>query len=235
MLAALGVELQLLEDGVALTGGQALRAASEPLQVPGDLSSAAFFAVAAATLPGSDLRLLGVGVNPTRTGVLEVLQQAGAAVERGQVVVSGGEPRSDLRVRSKPLQGFNLSGDLIPRLIDEIPILAILASRSAGTSRFVDASELRAKESDRIATTVAMLRTFGVHVLELPDGLVVDGCPERPLVGGGVVDAAGDHRIAMAAAVGALLADAPTEISGASSVDVSFPGFFETLETCQAG
>jgi len=235
MLSALGVHVERVDGGVAVEGGQPLQVAPEPLQVPGDLSAAAFLAVAGAALPGSDLRLMDVGVNPTRTGFLDVLEQAGIDVERGPVVVSGGEPRTNLRIRSGPLAAFELKGALVPRLIDEIPILAILAARAQGTTRIVDAGELRAKESDRIRTTVNMLRTFGVNVLELPDGLVIDGMPDRPLCGGGSVDAAGDHRIAMAAVIGALMADAPTHLIGARAVDVSFPGFFQTLETCQAG
>lgn len=233
MLAACGVELQVEDTRVSLRGGQPL---SPPptLTVPTDLSAAAFFAVAAAIVPGSELLLRDVGVNPTRTGLLDVLAQAGVDVEVASASESWGEPRADLRVRAGLTAPLDVRGAVVPRLIDEIPVLAVLAARAPGRSVFADAADLRAKESDRIATTAAMLRAFGVAVQETDDGLIVDGDPDRPLSAGAVVDAHGDHRIAMAAAVAALCAAGPATLRGVQAVDTSFPGFFATLDSLRA-
>jgi 3-phosphoshikimate 1-carboxyvinyltransferase len=152
------------------------------------------------------------------------------------LVTELGEERGNLHLgdaatanRAQPLHLF---GEVIPRLIDEIPILAILAARCPGVSRIEDAGELRAKESDRIETTAAMLRAFGIEVEVQPQGMRIFGAPDRPLRGGCSIDSHGDHRIAMAAAVGALAADAPVEIKGVEAVETSFPGFIEALESC---
>jgi 3-phosphoshikimate 1-carboxyvinyltransferase len=232
MLRAAGVEIQSFTGGLAMDCGQEVRLPEGRLRVARDLSAAAFFVVAASILDHADLRLPGLGNNPTRSGFLDVL--SGHAWSDG--VTELGEERGQLYLgasatanRARPL---HLAGDMIPRLIDEIPILAILAARCPGVSRIEDAGELRAKESDRIETTAAMLRSFGVEVETRPDGMLISGAPDRPFQGGCSIDSAGDHRIAMAAAVGALVADATVEITGVEAVETSFPGFIETLESC---
>ncbi|MEE2830373.1 MAG: 3-phosphoshikimate 1-carboxyvinyltransferase [Myxococcota bacterium] len=232
MLRAAGVLLQELEDGVAMDCGQVVRLPEGRFRVPCDLSASAFFVVAAAILDGAEVVLPELGTNPTRLGYLDLLggyrfcdltEELGE--ERGTLVL-GPEVAEN---RQQPL---SIGGATIPRLIDEIPVLAILAARSAGVTRITDAGELRAKESDRIETTAEMIRNFGVEVEVLDDGLVIEGRPNRPLRGGCTIDSHGDHRIAMAAAVGALAADAPVQVTGVEAVETSFPGFLETLESC---
>ena len=233
MLGAFGVDLEILEDGVAMRGGQGLTApGTDTLAVPADISAAAFFAVLAAIRPGSDLVLEGVGINPTRDGLLDALEAAGVEVSLRDRRVVAGEEAADLAVRGGELRAFDIGGALIPRLIDEIPVLAVLAARCPGISTFRDAADLRAKESDRIASTARMLRALGVTVDERPDGFSVHGQPERAFDGGGIIGAAHDHRIAMAAAVAATCASRPVSLTGDSAVDSSFPGFFDVLERC---
>ncbi len=231
MLAACGVEVERFDGGVALHGGQRLQA-PETIAVPGDISAAAFFLVAAALLPGSMLRLRGVGVNPTRTGILDVLAAAGVRIERTGERMQVGEPVADLTVHGGELQSFSVTGALVPRLIDELPVLAVLASRAEGTSTITGAAELRAKESDRIESTAALLRSLGVAVETRADGMSIEGNGGRPFAGGAEVSAAGDHRIAMSAAVAALVATQPIQIDGTDAVETSFPDFFEQLEQC---
>lgn len=235
ILAAGGVDVEILDDGVRMACGQRPDYGDATLTVPTDLSAAAFFAVAAAIVDDAEVRMPGMGTNPTRTGLLDALEAAGVAFAVEGEATRGGEPRGDLVVRRGALQPFTLGGAVVPRLIDEIPVLAVLAARAPGTSVFRDAADLRAKESDRVATTAAMLRAFGVTVRERPDGLEVDGQPDRPFAAGAVVDAHGDHRIAMAAAVAALVADGPSTLRGVQAVDTSFPGFFATLESLRHG
>jgi 3-phosphoshikimate 1-carboxyvinyltransferase len=232
MLRAAGVRIETLSDGLAMDCGQPLALPDGRMRVARDLSAAAFFVVAASILESPDLQLPDLGNNPTRSGFLDVLRGYAwtdltreLGEERGRLVL-------DESARSNCAQPLHLSGDVIPRLIDEIPVLAVLASRCPGVSRIEDAGELRAKESDRIETTAAMLRSFGVVVETQPTGMLIYGDPSRPLRGGCSIDSYGDHRIAMAAAVGALAADAPVEITGTEAVATSFPGFIETLESC---
>ncbi len=233
MLGAFGVRIEVFDDGVAMEGGQALRApADTTLPIPADISAAAFFAVLAAIRPGSELTLPGVGINPTRDGLLEALERAGVDVTVADRRTVTGEEVADLVVRGGALRPFTIGGALVPRLIDEIPVLAVLAARCPGTSTFRDAADLRAKESDRIATTARMLRAFGIVVDEQPDGFVVHGRPDALLDGGGRIDAAHDHRIAMSAAVAATCAAGSVGLLGADAVDSSFPGFFDLLERC---
>ena len=227
MLAAAGIELDAWGSDIRMTCGQTPRLPEGALQVPADISGAAFFAIAALTLPDSCVELPDVGMNPTRDGLF---RHTGCI--RSSERKALGEDRADLRLTSdfRPTEPLRVVGADIPSLIDEIPILAVLAARAPGVSRFRDAADLRAKESDRIKTTAAMLRTFGVQVVTMPDGFDVHGVPDRPLSGGGTVDAAGDHRIAMSAAIAALSADAPVTITGTDAVDTSFPGFLQILE-----
>ncbi len=205
-----------------------------PLDVPGDLSSAAFLLAAAALVPGSRVTVEGVGTNPTRTGVLDALEAMGVEVQRARERVVAGEPRADLTVSHAALGPFEIAGALSVRAIDELPLLATIAARADGVSRIRDAAELRVKESDRVAKTAALLRSFGVPVDEHPDGLTIYGDPARPLRPGDV-DADGDHRVAMCASILGLLAPPGTRIAGAGAIATSFPTFFETLEGLGAG
>jgi 3-phosphoshikimate 1-carboxyvinyltransferase len=195
--------------------------------VPGDISSAAFWLVAGAIVPGSELLIENVGVNPTRTGVLEALEMMGADIELENQRVVAGEPVADLRVRHGRLQGCKIAGDVIPRLIDEIPILAVAAVFAQGTTVIRDAAELRVKESDRIAVMASQLNRMGARVTELPDGLEITG--GTPLVGTDV-DSHMDHRIAMSLAIAALNATGTTTIHGAEAAAISYPDFTTSLQ-----
>ncbi len=210
---------------VSLAGGQ--RLAPVDAGVPGDFSSAAFLCVAAAALPGSEVLIEGVGLNPTRTGLLAVLSRAGAVVEVVGDADSAAEPRGSLRVSCGGLAPLVISPDEVPALIDELPALAALATHG-GAVTVTGAGELRVKESDRISALVTGLRALGADAEELPDGFHVAG---RRRLSGGVADAAGDHRLAMAFAIAGLGATGPSTILGAGAVDISYPGFFTTLES----
>jgi len=222
LLEGLGIEV--MRDGdlcVGVRGGQKLPALD--FDVPGDVSSAAFFLVGAAMLPGSDVTLVSVGVNPTRTGILDALERAGASVGRDVERDVTGEPVADLHVRgADALRAFEVAGDDVPRLVDEIPVLAVLATQCEGTSRFRDAAELRVKESDRLKTMADGLRSMGAQVTEHPDGLDVTG---PTTLTGTTIDAEGDHRIAMAFAIAGLVAQGETTVLNAQSVDTSYPSF----------
>jgi 3-phosphoshikimate 1-carboxyvinyltransferase len=220
MLASLGVQLRLEPRQVTLIGGQRLRGTL--LRVPADLSSAAFFLVGASIAPGSDLLLREVGMNPTRIGVIDILRRMGARIEVANARDFGGEPVADLRVRAAPLRAVDLGAEDVALAIDEFPALFVAAACAEGVTTIRGASELRVKESDRIATMVDGLRTLGVEVEDRPDGAVIRG---RPSLDGGVVDAHGDHRVAMSFAMAALRATAPVEILDCDNVATSFPGF----------
>lgn len=197
------------------------------IEVPGDFSSAAFLIAAALLLPKSELRIENVGVNSTRAALLEVMRAMGAKIEIVNVRNESYEPMADLIVRHQPLQSAKVSGQQIPLLIDEIPILAVMATQAEGETQIRDAQELRVKESDRLAALSKNLRAMGAPVEELPDGVVISG-PTR--LRGAEIDSFGDHRIAMAFAVAGLLASSPTTIHGAECADISFPGFFGALK-----
>ena len=200
------------------------------LRVPGDLSSAAFLIAAALLVPGSRVTIANVGVNPTRTGFLDVIRQMGAEITETNMRSFNGEPCADLTVAHSTLRGFTLGSELVVRSIDELPLLAVLASRANGTSHIRHASELRVKESDRIAKTVELLASFGVSGDEHPDGLTVHGRANSPLVAGRI-DASGDHRIAMCAVLMSLIAPDGTIIDGLNALNSSFPTFFSSLES----
>lgn len=228
-LAAFGAPPRVEGLAVSVEGGQALTART--LRVPGDASSAAFWAVAAAGLPGSAIEIAGVGLNPTRTAFLGVLARAGATVDvEPDGDENGGEPAGTVRVSHGHLADVEIAPGEVPGLIDELPALAALAT-FGGRVRVTGAAELRAKESDRITALVAGLRALGAEADELPDGFDVRG--GRRLTGG-TADACGDHRLAMAFAIAALGASGPSTILGADAVDVSYPGFFETLGSVRA-
>ena len=229
------LELDVLEVGgerhVSVDGGTRVRA--RQWVVPRDVSAAAFFLVAGSIAQAATISLSGVGLNPTRSGVLDVLRAMGADVRVTNERERAGEPLADLRVEAPGgLEGVEIGGDLVPNLIDEIPVLAVAAAYSQGRTVIRDAAELRVKETDRIEATAAFLRAMGADVQERPDGLVIEG--GRPLHGA-EVDARDDHRIAMAAAVAALAASGPTIIHGAQAAAVSFPGFWDALESVASG
>jgi 3-phosphoshikimate 1-carboxyvinyltransferase len=222
MLSGFGATLERDGPAVSIRGGQRLRAAD--VDVPGDLSSAAFFLAAAAIVPGARVVVRDVGVNPTRTGFLDVLAEMGVSVRRTRERVVCGEPVADLSAGfAGNLQAPSaVGGDRLPRLIDEVPVLAVLAALARGTTTIRDAVELRHKESDRLAAMARGLAALGADVEERPDGLVVHGGRR---LRGARVDAAGDHRIAMALAVAGLAAEGETAVEGAESVAISVPGF----------
>ena len=227
MLRAFGAEIKLDPEtnSVTITGPAQLT--GQNVIVPGDISSAAFWLVAAAIVPGSELWVENVGVNPTRTGILEALEMMGADIEMENQRVVAGEPVADLRVRSSSLKACEIVGDLIPRLIDEIPILAVAAVFAQGTTVIRDAAELRVKESDRIAVIASQLNRMGARVTELPDGLEITG--GTPLTGIDV-DSHTDHRIAMSLAIAALNASGTTTINRAEAAAISYPDFTPTLQ-----
>jgi len=202
------------------------------VDVPGDISSAAFFLVGGAITPSSDLRLKGVGVNPTRTGVVDVLRAMGADLQVHEASSPGVEPVADLLVRCGPLRGVVIDGELALRALDELPVLAIAAAFAHGQTTIADAAELRVKESDRISRVVEGLRALGVQVEERPDGMIIEGQPELAPPNDVVIDASGDHRIAMAFSVAAVACrgSGTVHVRGAESVTSSFPGFFRMLE-----
>ena len=214
---------------VGVMGGPRLE--GQRVVVPGDISAAAFFLVAGTMVPDSEIHIEGVGLNPTRRGILDVLRRMGAKIEVEQKGESGGEPFGDLMVRSAELGRIRIGGALIPGLIDEIPILAVAATQVPGEVVIRDAGELRKKETDRIKAVVSNLRRMGAKVGEMPDGMVIEG--GRPLKGARV-DSFGDHRIAMAFAVAGLVAEGETTITGAEWADVSFPGFYQVLEALKS-
>lgn len=196
------------------------------VDVPGDISSAAFFMVAAAIVPNSELVIKEVGVNPTRTGIIDILHRMGAKVEVMDEETLSNEPRAAIRIRSSKLTAIKIDGSIVPRIIDEIPIIAVAATQADGVTEIRGAKELRIKESDRIKTVAAELRKFGAKVEELEDGLIITG-PTK--LKGAKVKSCGDHRIAMAMAIAGLAADGETAIEDPECIETSFPGFNEIL------
>ncbi len=227
-IEAFGATVRVTGRTVSLEGGQPLRPLTA--RVPGDFSSAAFWFVAAAGLPGSDIEVVDVGLNPTRTALLDVLRRAGARVDVAVTGEEAGEPIGTVRVRHQELRPIEILPAEVPGLIDELPALAALATHGGGL-RVTGAGELRIKESDRISALVAGLRALGAGADELADGFEIAG--DRRLRGGRA-DAAGDHRLAMAFAVAALGAETASAIEGAEAVEVSYPGFFAVLEALYA-
>jgi 3-phosphoshikimate 1-carboxyvinyltransferase len=200
----------------------------DELEVPGDFSSAAPFIVAATLVPGSELHVHGVDLNPRRTGLLDVLERMGARVTVYNRRHVGGEPVGDLEVRHAPLVGADVGGDGVATAIDELPLFALAAANARGDSVLRGAAELRAKETDRLDAVVDGLRALGAHIRETKDGFLVRGVPTR--LRGGAMESRGDHRIAMLAAVAGLASREGVRIDDPEVVSVSFPGFFELLE-----
>lgn len=228
MLRAFGAQLTVDPETCSVTVTGPAQLQGQNVIVPGDISSAAFWLVAAAIVPGSELVVENVGVNPTRTGILEALEMMGADIQLQNQRLAAGEPVADILVRnSAQLRGCTIAGDLIPRLIDEIPILAVAATFASGTTIIRDAAELRVKESDRLAVTAAELNRMGAQITELPDGLEITG--GTPLTGTDV-DSYTDHRIAMSLAIAALNAIGTTTIHRAEAAAISYPDFTATLQ-----
>jgi 3-phosphoshikimate 1-carboxyvinyltransferase len=226
MLTAMGAFVEA--DGLTLT----VRSGpvhSVDIAVPGDISSAAFWLVAGLCHPNAHVLIRGIGLNPSRTGIMEALQAMGAGPNLSLVDqrMEGGEPVADLLVTSGELTGIEVGGDLIPRILDELPILAVAACFASGETVIRDAAELRVKESDRIATTVAELSRLGADIQARDDGMVIRGTGR---LAGAACQSHGDHRLAMAMAVCGLLADGETEVHGADDASVSYPGFWDDLD-----
>ena len=228
MLAAFGAELSVEDGVISLQGEAELR--PQRITVPGDPSSAAFWIVAASVVPGSDLLVRNVGLNPTRAGLLAALKMMGADIAEQEPRIVGGEPVADLRVRHAALNAIEVPPGLSPFMIDEYPALFIAAAFAEGRTVARGAHELRVKESDRIAAMRAALEVTGVPAQEFEDGLAVQGMGGGPIPGGGPVETRLDHRIAMSMAVAGLHARRPVTLDDAAPVATSYPDFFAQLE-----
>ncbi len=224
MLSWFGADLKPFDGGVTIMGRPRLQA--REVQVPGDISSAAFFMVAGLVTPDSELLIRNVGVNPSRSGIIDILQAMGGQIELIDERNPSGEPIADILVKSSRLQGIEIGGDLIPRAIDEFPVISIAAALAEGTTIIKDARELRVKETDRIAAMVDGLTVLGADVEAQEDGMIINGCEQLQ---GGQVVSHGDHRIAMSFAVAALNSSGPVTIEDTECTETSFPGFWELL------
>lgn len=224
MLSGFGADLTC--EGTTATIQPDPRLHSCDICVPGDISSAAYFIAAGLLVPGSALLIRNVGINPTRDGLLRAVQAMGAKIQMQNSYRTGGEPAADLLVTESSLKGTTIEGAMIPTLIDELPVIAVLSCFAQGTTVIRDAAELKVKESNRIDTMVNNLTAMGAKIEATDDGMIIEG--GHPLHGA-VVDSYLDHRVAMSLAVAALMADGETDIRGADCVRISYPGFFETL------
>lgn len=225
MLQAFGVQLERGNGAVALQGGQDLHATA--IEIPGDISSAAFFLVGASLATGSDLLVENVGINPTRAGVIDILRAMGADIELQRERLAGAEPVADIRVRGAQLHGIHVPEALVPLAIDEFPALFVAAACAEGETVLTGAAELRVKESDRIQVMADGLRALGVVAEPRPDGIRIVGGRLR----GGCVNSHGDHRVAMAFAMSALRSEEAIVIQDCANVDTSFPGFADTARS----
>jgi 3-phosphoshikimate 1-carboxyvinyltransferase len=225
MLKAAGVDIEIRGLKVGIKG----RASLKPMDItiPGDFSSAAFFMVAGSLVPGSEILMKNTGINPTRTGLMDILKMMGADIAFHNMREVSGEPVADIAVKYAELNGVEVGGELVLRAIDEFPILCVAAAKAKGTTRITGAGELRVKESDRIAAMAAELRKMGVSIEELKDGLVIEG---RERLNSAVIQSHGDHRIAMAMLIAGLTADGETMVEDTDCVNTSFPGFVDMLK-----
>ena len=227
LLKQFGAELDLDGHGITLEGPADLQGSL--VRVPGDISSAAFFMVAAAITPGSEVNLLNVGINPTRTGIIDVLKMMGADITVSQESRWGHELVADIKICGHGLlKGIEIEGSLIPRVIDEIPVLTVAATVAAGETIIRDAKELRVKETDRIAAMVRQLRKMGATLQETEDGMIIIGGASLK---GSKVDSEGDHRVAMSLVVAGLIAEGDTSVYGAEALNVSYPRFISDLRS----
>jgi 3-phosphoshikimate 1-carboxyvinyltransferase len=228
MLAGMGIDIRTNGSTVTLSPpAHPVFPYALSLRVPGDPSSAAFWWVAAAIHPNAEITTTGVGMNPTRIGALEVLKAMGAQITISNARTEGSEPVADVTVRSSSLQATTIRGAIIPHLIDEIPVLAVAAAMANGQTVIADAQELKAKETDRIATVVSAVQAMGVTAEATDDGMLITG---RGALSGATLASHGDHRLAMAWAVASLVATGSTTIQGTDAVDVSYPGFWRDLQ-----
>ena len=225
MLQQFGAKIDVKDGVISLEGGQRLHGTH--VDVPGDISSAAFFLVAGAIVPNSEIVLKNVGINPTRAGIIEVMQQMGANVTVDQELSDAAEPTATITIRTSNLKRTTIEGDIIPRLIDEIPIIALLATQAEGTTIIRDAEELKVKETDRITAVVTELKKLGADITATDDGMIINGPTSLK---GAKLSTYGDHRIGMMAAIASLITDSPIEIDDADCIAVSYPTFFEHLD-----
>ncbi|RLL48534.1 3-phosphoshikimate 1-carboxyvinyltransferase [Oceanobacillus piezotolerans] len=226
MLEAFGADIE--RDGLTTTITNNANLQATDVQVPGDISSAAFFLSAAAIIPDSEITLKNVGLNPTRTGILDVLKAMKANLEISNIRTVSGESIGDITIKSSTLKATTIEGDIVPRLIDEIPIIALLATQAEGVTVIKDAEELKVKETDRIEAVVDVLSTLGARIKATDDGMIIHG--KKPL-NGGQVSSYHDHRIAMMAAIASLIASNDVTIDDVDSISVSYPSFFEHLNS----
>lgn len=235
MMQGFGVDLKIEGLKVSINGTSSIsKLQGQRVEVPGDISSAAFFLVAGAILENTELKLINVGINPTRTGILDVLKNMQANFELINQREVNKEPIADIVIRSSKLKASTIEGDIIPRLIDEIPVISILAAQAQGTTVIKDAAELKVKESNRIATTINMLKILGVNVQETDDGMIIQGRAGKPFEPSSaevIIDSHGDHRLAMSSAIAALYSTKPITILQTEFVATSFPEFFEILDS----
>jgi 3-phosphoshikimate 1-carboxyvinyltransferase len=238
MFAYFGIPFHRDGCTVRIEGRAAGRWSGKTVVVPGDVSAAAFFLVGGTIVPDSDVTVRAVGMNPTRTGLLDILRQMGAQIEVLNPREEAGEPVADLRVRSAPLRGVTIGPEQIPQTIDEFPILCVAAAVAEGETVVTGAEELRVKESDRIATMATELRAMGATIEERADGMVIQGLGRQGVNGrltGATCTSHGDHRVAMAVAIGALTAVQPTLIQDTACIETSFPAFDRTLAELLTG
>jgi 3-phosphoshikimate 1-carboxyvinyltransferase len=228
MLKAMGAKIRVKGNAITVSPG---RLKAIDIAVPGDISSAAFWLVAGAIHKRANIRLSNVGINPTRSGIIDVLNAMGADLTVTNERIVSGEPVADLRVQSSQLSGIEISGELIPRVIDEIPLIALAASVARGKTVIRDAGELRVKESDRISNTAKELLKLGADVQELPDGMIIQG---RKNLRGAACESHRDHRLAMMLGIAALVAEGETEIDNAEAVNISYPRFWQDLKRLSA-
>lgn len=232
ILAAMGADIHVTGRQITVVGtSHALSLAPLNIAIPGDLSSAAFLVGAAALLPGSDVHIMDVGLNPTRTGILDVMRHMGAVIAVEDMEEQSGEPIGMLCVCGSQLRAIHIAGDLVVRSMDELPILAVVATQAEGETVISDAAELRVKETDRIGLLTNELRKLGAEIEEMADGMIISG-PVR--LHGAEVSSHGDHRLGMALTVAGLVAEGETVVHGAGCIDDSFPAFAETLASLGA-
>jgi 3-phosphoshikimate 1-carboxyvinyltransferase len=226
MLNKFGAKIFVKNKTIKMQGQQVLT--GQNFVIPSDISSAAFFLVAGCIVPNSKIILRDIGINSTRTGIVDVLKQMGANIEIKNIRQKDFEPIADIEVVSSNLKGIKVNGEIIPRIIDEIPIIAVAAAMAEGETVISDAQELRVKESDRISTTFSELYKFGIDIEEKEDGLIINGMKTAPV--GAVCQSHGDHRIAMACAIMGLVSEGETVIDGTECINTSFPEFFDLIE-----